>query len=41
MNIKKRVEKIEKKIGGDTIEIRTFADLVAFADKAKRGIEVG
>jgi hypothetical protein len=33
MSIKRRIEKVEKKIGGDTAEIRTFADLVNHTTK--------
>jgi hypothetical protein len=40
-DISRRIEKIEKKVGGNTTEIRTLNALFALANKAKKGIEVG
>jgi hypothetical protein len=40
-NLARRIDRIEKKVGGDTIEIRTLNGLIALANKAKKGIEVG
>lgn len=40
-NLASRIKKIEQKVGGNTIVIRSYADLVAIEDKRRRGIKVG
>ncbi|MGD0572337.1 MAG: hypothetical protein ABSB11_04895 [Sedimentisphaerales bacterium] len=40
-NLTRRLGKIEQKVGGDTIVIRTLADFLVYTDNVKRGIKVG